>query len=369
MNLYGQAISREHPSGLSAQIYNVLRQEILRKRWERGEKIPSYKDLMGQTGISQRPIQNALSRLEDEGYIKRIRHKGIFVESTVSPSNQALGRVLVAVPSPEDHQNPGFDRLSIETQGFGRINISRLVKEAQKLGLEVKVCPVPAAAEGDPDWEPDVAIANERTLFGVISLLEPDRVPWLHAAAESCSVIYLGTDETYATPCLTGMPFLAASHTTQHLLELNHRRIAILPDPHLHERCDLLARRGVAAALRRAGQDSLQDLVVLDKPEAAVPEGVTGLVCFSIDLARRVVSFQESQGRRVPEDLSVVSLQTGSVQGGTRLISGVYYDWTQILSMSFDILLAPERFKKQSLACMKFAPFLQERNTTAAPAG
>ena len=88
--LYGRRITRQCDAPLPDQLYTILQREILRGRWKAGERIPSHKSLAESTGLSQAPIQATIQRLAADGYVERVRHKGVFVKSVDSAGNRGL---------------------------------------------------------------------------------------------------------------------------------------------------------------------------------------------------------------------------------------------------------------------------------------
>ncbi|MBT4268889.1 MAG: GntR family transcriptional regulator [Deltaproteobacteria bacterium] len=63
---------------LKDQIYEIIRDMILRRDINPGEKIVED-DLSKQIGVSRTPLREALSRLENEGIVKIIPRRGAFV--------------------------------------------------------------------------------------------------------------------------------------------------------------------------------------------------------------------------------------------------------------------------------------------------
>jgi DNA-binding GntR family transcriptional regulator len=63
---------------LRDQIYEIIREMILRREIEPGQKIVE-EELAGKIGVSRTPLREALCRLENEGIINFIPRRGAFV--------------------------------------------------------------------------------------------------------------------------------------------------------------------------------------------------------------------------------------------------------------------------------------------------
>ncbi|MEM8735089.1 MAG: PLP-dependent aminotransferase family protein, partial [Planctomycetota bacterium] len=66
-------------SPLFQQLYEAVREAILRGELEPAARIPSSRDLMDQLGVSRTTVVTAMDRLIAEGYLQSIRGSGTFV--------------------------------------------------------------------------------------------------------------------------------------------------------------------------------------------------------------------------------------------------------------------------------------------------
>jgi hypothetical protein len=360
---YGHVLERGVGSTLSNQLYQALRHEILRGRWTLGERIPSFKEIIAQTGLSRNSLLRALDQLEAGGYVERIRHKGVFVKATATHGNRSLGTVVIPVPADapiESHHG----QPSVETQTFSRISVGHLAKTAGKLGLRTRIWPVghrSVWSSGDGGADSD--------LFGVISLFSPKQLQRFFKPRLLDRVVYLGTDDFLARPCLTGDPFTAAYQVASELIKHGHRCIALLPSPALHQATEDLVRAGIGTAMRDAGLSAGPEaLPEMPGPDAPIPSDATAAFGFCGECARDVLQHARAAGFRVPEDLSVVSLQEqqGPPCDGLR-ICGAGYEWDDIIGTCFDILLSSASSPPRSVARLTFDPRVHEGNTVAPP--
>lgn len=345
----GHALVRGSETALWLQLFEALRQEILRGRWAEGERIPSFKEILGKTGVGRNSLLRALDQLEAGGYVERVRHKGVFVKATATPGNRSLGTVVILAP-PEVPTEPVHGKPSVSTQAFGMVATGSLIEAADKLGLQTQVLRGPKELPKDD-------------VFGVISLIDDG------GGIAGDRVVYLGTDDPRARPCLTGDPYLAAYEVTLALVRHGHRCIALFGSRSLREATEACVRSGIAAALSDAGLPGGEEtLPEMREPDAAVPAGATAVLAFCLDGARHCVGGAESAGLRVPADLSVVSLQTGfESRADGRWIAGAVYPWDKIIGRCFDILLDPEQAAARSVARLTFEPGVYAGHTLAPP--
>src|SRR4051812_6760090 len=102
-------IDRTSPVPFYFQLVRTLREEIVSGRWKPGERMASELELCDHFGISRTVVRQALSRLEEEGLLRREKGRGTFVADGHERSGQLdplagffqdeLGRGRPAVPS------------------------------------------------------------------------------------------------------------------------------------------------------------------------------------------------------------------------------------------------------------------------------
>ncbi len=63
------------------KVFNVLRQTIIEKRLEPGEKVPPERILCETYGVSRITVRHALRLLEEQGLVERLPGKGTFVRA------------------------------------------------------------------------------------------------------------------------------------------------------------------------------------------------------------------------------------------------------------------------------------------------
>lgn len=75
---------------LYSRVSNIIYNKIVSGQYEPGEKLPTEDELAQNHGVSKITIRNALSRLETDGLINRIRAKGTFVSQTIPETKQYI---------------------------------------------------------------------------------------------------------------------------------------------------------------------------------------------------------------------------------------------------------------------------------------
>ena len=85
---------------ISREIANIVRDEILRKRYGSGDRLPSERDLAARFDASRGAVREALSQLEQLGLI-HIQPGGARVQSVDSASLAVLGPLLALDDHPD----------------------------------------------------------------------------------------------------------------------------------------------------------------------------------------------------------------------------------------------------------------------------
>ena len=96
-------IDRSSKLPLYHQLYQILRDEIVRGEWQPGDMIPPESELTERYGISRTTVRQVLDLLVNEGLIYRQQGRGTFV------AHPTLEQALVRIVSfTEDMRQRGF---------------------------------------------------------------------------------------------------------------------------------------------------------------------------------------------------------------------------------------------------------------------
>jgi DNA-binding LacI/PurR family transcriptional regulator len=128
----------------------------------------------------------------------------------------------------------------------------------------------------------------------------------------------------------------AAALAARHVLDLGHRRVALLntgrsvdePDPGPHDYLtsqnrltgwlDVLGPAGIDPVVLRSTTNTQEDAAAIVRELLTTPDRPTAFLCFSDALAAGVIRAAEDVGLRVPQDLSVVGFDDNPLAARTR---------------------------------------------------
>jgi GntR family transcriptional regulator len=75
---------------LYSRVSSILQNKIISGQYEPGDKLPTEDELVQYFGVSKITVRNALSLLENDGLITRIRGKGTFVAEVIPQKKQYI---------------------------------------------------------------------------------------------------------------------------------------------------------------------------------------------------------------------------------------------------------------------------------------
>lgn len=359
-SLYGQEIAKDRGNSLGEQVYHILKREIIGGRWTKGEKMPSFGDLSQTTGVSQYPLQTALNRLEKEGFIEKIKQKGIFVK-TDRPEGASLGVIgLIADGKTYGAYHQGIPK---STQAFGLWDIGEIQKHAINLGYQVELI---LSSSADMGHRP----APGKEIQGLISLLPKDSLGSVKIPKD-IPIVYLGVQDPLSIPSVTGNPYLAMYKLTQELLKNGHRDIAVMSSSKWDGRNLADAVGGHQSAMLEAGIEvNNSSIEFSEKLETGDLSGIrdffekfssaTAVICLDIDNAIKLVEYTDLHKIKIPKELSIASLQEGYMRRGVgKRFLGAFYDWEAIISTCFEILFGKTTITSKSFSHLVFNPEIE----------
>jgi GntR family transcriptional regulator len=153
-------VNRESPIPFYFQLAELLEDEITSGRWEPGRRLPSEPDLCAHYGVSRTTVRQALSRLEQEGLVRRSKGRGTFVLGSQPRS-----------------------WLIQTTEGFSHEELIRSGQRVTSKVLRRERAPLPnwaADALGLPSESSGVVLERLRSVEGLVALYVLDYLPdWL----------------------------------------------------------------------------------------------------------------------------------------------------------------------------------------------
>ena len=325
-------------------------------------KFYSEMDLAVRFGISRQTVRHALEHLEQTGYIRRVRGSGTYVSYTGRDTRSKTMNIGVISTYLDDYIFPSIIR------GIERV----LTRHGYSMQLALTHNQVKNESR-----------ALERMLDGVDGLImEPTKSGLpnanldLFAQIEQSGLPLLFFNAHY--PALS-FPYVALDDeaagriATRHLIDAGHRRIAGFfqsDDLQGHLRYSGYSQAMKAAGLPVEDRNTLwyttedqPDLMVYTKRIRKRLEGCTALLCYNDQLSLSFLEFCRGQGLRIPEDLSLVSVDNSDLAAICEVpLTSVAHPMEQLGQTAAKNLLGLIN-GTLSDATFRFAPHLVERNS------
>jgi len=137
-------LNKQSKLPMYAQLFDVITQKINAEELKEGDQLPFERELCQQYAISRTTVRQAMSELEKEGYIQKVRGKGMFVQG------QAVKQSLMTFYSFHDEMKRLNKRPSSTLLHFGLMSPPGRI--AQKLNTEEPVFHIVRlrSADGEP---------------------------------------------------------------------------------------------------------------------------------------------------------------------------------------------------------------------------
>ena len=130
------------------QIFNELKQRIATGEYAAGEKLPTEFELSAQYAVARGTVRQSLKRLEEEGYLERVKSKGTFIRRPPGKSN-ADKVISFLIPYPgyiRPNNDPVFITFSQAFYGA--------IRAASEAGWRVETVPFSRTNNNsDIDWK------------------------------------------------------------------------------------------------------------------------------------------------------------------------------------------------------------------------
>ena len=290
-------MTSKRTSTARARVVSALTEEILQSPEQGAFPIDSEHQLCRRFNISRVTVRLALSDLENRGLIYRKHGKGTFAHGRGTRVYRNMG-ILMKSPQSAEHR-PIAEMIRGVQTAMARVRSATLL-----------ICNAPK------EWRPEkasnlsgVIIVPQDVTAADIDVIRERNIPLIVFAESGLDAphILLGQQE-------------AARSMTQRLLDLGHKRFALLTG--FDAAMDLPKRMGVRDALSVAGIDPAQvlefsahgeegDVFKAAKDLLMARPRPTAVIAFDDSLGS-MVSFhaRRNEGLQVPADLSIVSFHS-----------------------------------------------------------
>ncbi|MFB2585155.1 GntR family transcriptional regulator [Herbiconiux liukaitaii] len=153
-----QTIERESPVPYYEQLFGILRDKVQAGEFPTDERLPSELELCREFGLSRATVRQTLSKLESEGFARRVARRGVFA----------------AIPE----KSSGW--IVQDTQGFlesqlrhGQTGIHTVVLDARFVVPPARVAEALKVAEGEEVF----ALERVRSLEGQVAMFSTNWFP------------------------------------------------------------------------------------------------------------------------------------------------------------------------------------------------
>lgn len=288
----------------------LLREELVGRNVSPGYRLPGEEELARRYHLSRQTVRRALQLLREEGLIQKRQGSGSYATGRSDAPRPGVAAVL---PFPEEYTAPAF------------LHDVRSVLTAQGCRLEV------FASQGRADEERRILTRFTEAPVSAL-LLAPAKTAFpspneelLRAlAGGGTPVLLLGAAGTDGLPCLREENLRGGRLLTARLLRHGRRAPGCLLNRDTLRGVQLYS--GMVSALLEAGQpleerrccfyDTAELLALRQRQSLAFLEhrlnerlgDADAVLCDTDELAYHLIRLLLRQGRQVPEDVAVVSL-------------------------------------------------------------
>ncbi len=329
------------------------------------DRFLSENELCSIHGVSRQTVRQALSRLENEGVITRVRGSGTFVAEAVRTGlaqNKFVGvistyfsdyifpSIVTGVESVLRKNNIGMQLAITHNQVFEEAQALRSMLAQGVSGIIVE--PSKSALSNS-----NAEIYEEIRRRNIPLVFFNAKYPW--------------SDFT----CVAMDDEAAGKQVTDYLYEQGHRKIAgifALDDMQGHDRyhgyiksCEKYGVLNAENNVLWYSTEERNDLFELsEKRIMRLIDNVTAVVCYNDKLAVDLLKFCRAKGIRVPEDISVVGIDDSKLATLCDVgLTTVKHPQQGLGEVTAETLLKLMKNPKSELADIKFTPELVIRNS------
>lgn len=306
------------------ELVNWIQEQIAIKRFLPGQKMCSENELKDMFGMSRQTVRHAISILEAEGILERRQGSGTYISDKRQANLENRTRISVVTTYVDSYIFPktiqGIENVLFEKGYSVQIAFTNNQIEREKTILE------------DILSRDEVAgIIMETTKSGIPNPNLP-----LYEELQNRGIPVLFINSYYpllSIPHISLNDKMAGRKAVEHLIEMGHRNIGgifKLDDGQGHMRY-----AGYLEAIQNAGMEiddthvawidtvDIHNLKACREGILSRIKGCTAVVCYNDQVAFELLEIFKEQKIRVPEDISIVSIDDSelSVLGDVALTS------------------------------------------------
>ncbi len=319
-----------------------LREQLTAGVFSSGQQIPTENELARRFGISRQTVRQAIGALESEGLLSRVRGSGTFVRDAALPRSVRTSQIGVIITYLDDYVFPtivqGIEQVLTENGYLFTLGITynKPANEEQCLRQMLEAGVDGLIIEGTKSALPNANLQ-------LLGRLREQGVP---------AVFINGY---YGEPCDSYVildDVNAGEQLAEQLYQNGHRSIGgIFKSDDLQ---GVKRYEGVLRASRRLGMTLRDDAVVwyttedlpylltgsMDEVLLRRLSQVTAAVCYNDQIASGLIGLLGRHGKRVPEDLSLVSVDDSPLaQPAIHNLTSLVYPARKIGELAAQILL------------------------------
>ncbi len=290
------------------QVKQIVRQFILDNNLRPGDLLPSEREWAQRLQVSQMTVNRALKELEQEGILSRLVGKGTFVlrPPVMIPPRQSL---VLVFPFAETAA------LTAENIYYGPI-LQGILSALADVGWMVQFWKM--GFDQLRHFPPETLAQRALLIFAPFEDALPVLAEWWQAGVP---FVVIGASWKEASlPCVDSDNFSAAQKVVDFLVELGHRRIALLTGPrnapNTRDRWE-----GFLAGVKKHRLTVLPEWLIESEHSTLIsakaqeqlravlhqPSRPTAWFVAGYYLAAHVLRLLKTEGWRVPEDFSLVA--------------------------------------------------------------
>ena len=300
------------------QVVDWIRERLDSGKLQEGDKLESENEIRATFHLSRQTVRHALSILEKEGKLVRVRGSGTYISSgcgAAAAVNSNLSRTITI--------------MSTYTDGyiFPKI-LQAMVKSLGEAGYDARILFTENRLELEREYlqrmiedEVGSALIAEPVMSG---LPNPNLEYYQELRRRGIPILFFHSFyEGLDVPCIRMDDVEAGRLATEYLIRKGHRRIA-----GIFKLDDGQGRRryqGYLKALRENGIALREDCVcwvdtlelrhfpvMKPKLERRLRD-CSACVCYNDEVAHELTSFLEEEGREIPKALSVISIDNSEL--------------------------------------------------------